>query len=251
MSDLSTNLTTPQKMKMPETCTYDYWKQTKTCAVQYTGFQSLLNADITIRGFLSECPFTYGSFAFNVDCMGTGCTLLTQPQYCTSDASCQSQFGSFATCFDASTSIDPSFDILYAYFSDTTVGNDTCSGKSHLIQDFQSYAQYAGITGTPPPNTMGICSLNFTNLFSNDRADGLNITQWLQNQFVVSGTSVSNSYLVAWPSDSLPTPLPSTPATPGTPGTPYEITSGSTIVAVILSLAVTNLCLLLVLNILG
>jgi len=254
MGDLSTNITTPQRMIMPATCTYDYWQKTKTCALQYTGLQSLLNADITIRAFFSECSAPYGTFSYNIDCLGTGCTLLTAPQYCTSDASCQSQYGSFATCFDAAPRIDSRFDILYAYFSGTLFGNDTCSGKSSLISDFQSFAQNAGIAGTPTPNSMGICSLNFTYLLSSDRADGLNITEWAQNQFVVSGDSVSNSYLVPWPLDSLPVPLPTgTPASTGVPGSgpPPGATSGSAIVAVILSLAVSNVFLLLVLNILG
>ena len=207
MSDWRVNTTF--KVGLPSTCTFDSWKNTGLCALQWTGLQSLLGVGVTIRAYAKDC----GAFKlpeFKLECIGTGCSLFTSPQLCTTSTECVT--GSI--CMDVYDQFynklgnnSTNRDIWQAFYKLNMSAPDNCGTETNGRKVVRKFIQY--LAGQTPDNQDGtkICMVDFENRFKD-----FNFTQWGQAQATVEGDLISLISLTPWS----PAGVSANPAAPNT-----------------------------------
>jgi len=193
MSDWSPDSTS--KIVLPATCTYDSWKNDGLCAVQWTGLESMLKVGITLRAYAKSC----GAFKFpevKVECVGKGCDLLLDPQFCTDTAGCPTN----SDCVDI-------YDMIYLDNENTTIRNfwqawyklntsvtpDTCSSEDTGRKGLRNIINYYKGLPSDGKSETKICMVNFT-----DIAENFNFTLWSEAQVTADGDRVTLNTLMPW-----------------------------------------------------
>jgi len=223
MSDMSTGTFNfsegiSSKLQFPSTCTFNsYTGSQQSCLAYYSGLQQFFSyngSSINLRFGMYPCQASSGNSNFLgpeilTDCYGQSCSLLTQVTPCTTDSDCSS-YGDGVTCIDWLSDINPNFDFFYLVLTGNNAYaplSDQCFGGK-LSSDFD--ALLSSLTGSTMTTHMKFCSVNFTYLTSPSRNDGFNLTQWIDDQFIVSGKVAQNIYFQPWPDSGITTSTGST-----------------------------------------
>jgi hypothetical protein len=194
MSDFVPNFTTP--IVMPATCTYESWKNTGLCALQWTGLQSMLKMGITLRGYAKDCG-AYNLPEVKVECIGSGCELFVKPKLCTSTNDCPTGSQCFDVYDELFVKMDENAtmrDIVQAFFRLTTaVIPDQCGSEENGRKTVRDILKF--IRGEPSDGGIGtkICMANFTQLF-----EDFNFTQWAEAQVTVDADEVTLHTILPW-----------------------------------------------------
>jgi len=188
------------KLVMPNSCSYNTWISTGQCSFEYTGLQSILQSDVTIRVVVQSCS-GFNLPKITIDCSGTACPLISGAQKCTTSSSCPTG----TVCWDFANvlnSQDSAIDALGAFLNWGATSN-SCTGKSYYVQDMESLLHY--IIGDDGSGDVKYCFWNATSIAERLSSSG-NITQWVQDQFVVDGDTATNTFIQNWFPNFPPSP---------------------------------------------
>jgi hypothetical protein len=222
-----------QVENLPSSCTWNNWVATGTCQFDFTGLQTLLLADITLRITISTCSSDNLLSSYSVQCIGAGCPLFSGLDPCDDDSQCFSG----TTCQSLSSVlteenvgyhiIDDIFDVDFfdllmspiynknlcatpSWFNGSipTTPPDTCSGPSMWQNDMNNFI--LATVGTSTPNTgvktpLQYCLIDFdvvNNNTVNTWVNGLVTTKTVNGNVQIS---LSSAFRSVTPS-SAPTP---------------------------------------------
>jgi len=195
---------TPYEITLPpNTCSYARWAQSGICTGEYTGLGVLFNTDITIRVVAKRCGSALSGKlpAFQIQCVGTGCSVFQAPVSCTSDAGCGK--GLICRPLNSQAYVKTSFDPLFlaAIIEGTTSQflNDTqtqkCAGYSYYQQDILSFLNKMNPSiGT----NNNICLLNYTRVSEPGVYATPELQWWLQTSVDVVGKLVKLAWFQDW-----------------------------------------------------
>jgi hypothetical protein len=180
-----------KRLTPPSTASYEHYQKTKSVSFKFTGFQSLLNSDLTLNVLIKDCP-GWNIPAIYMECQGNDCDLITLPRYCTSQSYCDSNYPG-TKCLSLSNT--QNIDFVQAYFTHKTAPIDTCGSPSLLLDDLHKLI--LAYSGDSQPQ-QSVCFWDIDYLVNT-----VNITDWAEKQYIVDGDKFSIRDLSEWsPADT-------------------------------------------------
>jgi hypothetical protein len=179
------NTSSIKRFNPPNTCTYSNYLKTKSCSFKFSGFQSLINTDISINIFIKDCP-DFHTPALYLECEGKDCALITAPRFCSTQMDCDQSFTA-TKCMSLSNTHN--VDFVQAYFTHKFNPIDSCGSTSLLVSDLQRIIN--AYTTQPPQQS--ICFWDIENLINT-----IDFQAWADKQYVVDGDSFTILDLIPW-----------------------------------------------------
>jgi len=206
MSDWTVDTTT--KVVLPNTCTFDSWKNSGTCGLEWTGLESLLNLGITLRATMRDC----GAFQmpeFKLECVGADCEHFLRPTICATQSEC----GAEQVCTDLYSNFynltDPlgQRDWIQSFFKLTTGAPDECGTEANGRNFVNNALRFINSLAPDTGSKTSICIIDFESRFS---SENFNLTTWANAQATVDGDVVALHTLRAYTPPGPPVVAPTT-----------------------------------------
>jgi len=207
ISGTSTPSSTYNRLVTPTGCKYTDWLSggSQSCTFEYTGLQSLLNKDVSIRGSAVQCS-SNSAPDIRFDCVGADCATVFQPfslQFCQQDSDC----GTGKTCNSLPTI--PHF-FAGVFWDSATPDTDSCDSESQAQLNVANLINaLAGNAPTLGPIS-GYCTFDLQVLINN--ADN-RFTTWQTTATSKSNNQITVNGLEAYQSQSGEPSIPSTSTT--------------------------------------
>jgi hypothetical protein len=189
MSDWFVSLNTSSTFKRfnaPSTCSYAHYLKTRSISFKFTGFQSLIDSDITLNFLIKDTPGWNVPLIY-MECSGKDCGLITLPRPCSDQPFCTSNYPG-TKCMPLSNT--KNMDFIQAYFTHKWIPVDSCGSPALVLADLQK------LINSYTLSTQAAQSICFWDIQS--LVNTVNITGWAQNQYVVDGDTFTIRDLSAW-----------------------------------------------------